>query len=397
MTFSPDDTPPAPDGDSFAEMVDALPLVDHHCHGVLRRPLDRAGFESFLTEAAAPGRWHGSLFDTQAGAAVRSLCAPVLDLDRHAGPDEYLDRRTELGVDEVTRRLLDAAGISEFLVDTGFLPDRLTAPDELADFTGGVAHEVVRLESVAEDVIAGHNADAFAPTCRARLADASRTAVAFKTVAAYRVGLDLAADRPSDAAVFTAAARWAADVAAGRPVRLHDETLVRFLFWTAVDLGLPIQLHVGYGDADTDLHRADPLLLMPLLRATAGRDVPIMLLHNYPFHRNAGYLAQVFDHVFVDVGLAVQNVGGGGAARILAELLELAPFGSVLFSTDGCGLPELFHVAAVRFRRALAAVLDAEVARRDWSRADARRVARMIAADNARRAYRLGSNTPPTD
>lgn len=369
-------------------MVDALPLVDHHCHGVLRRPLDRAGFESFLTEAAAPGRWHGSLFDTQAGTAVRSLCAPVLDLDRHAGPDEYLDRRTELGVDEVTRRLLDAAGISEFLVDTGFLPDRLTAPDELADFTGGVAHEVVRLESVAEDVIAGHNADAFAPTCRARLADASRTAVAFKTVAAYRVGLDLAADRPSDAAVFTAAARWAADVAAGRPVRLHDETLVRFLFWTAVDLGLPIQFHVGYGDADTDLHRADPLLLMPLLRATAGRDVPIMLLHNYPFHRNAGYLAQVFDHVFVDVGLAVQNVGGGGAARILAELLELAPFGSVLFSTDGCGLPELFHVAAVRFRRALAAVLDAEVARRDWSRADARRVARMIAADNARRAYR---------
>ncbi len=229
------------------------------------------------------------------------------------------------------------------------------------------------------------------------VADASRTAVAFKTVAAYRVGLDLAADRPSDAAVFTAAARWAADVAAGRPVRLHDETLVRFLFWTAVDLGLPIQFHVGYGDADTDLHRADPLLLMPLLRATAGRDVPIMLLHNYPFHRNAGYLAQVFDHVFVDVGLAVQNVGGGGAARILAELLELAPFGSVLFSTDGCGLPELFHVAAVRFRRALAAVLDAEVARRDWSRADARRVARMIAADNARRAYRLGSNTPPTD
>ncbi len=57
-------------------MVDALPLVDHHCHGVLRRPLDRAGFESFLTEAAAPGRWHGSLFDTQAGTAVRSLCAP---------------------------------------------------------------------------------------------------------------------------------------------------------------------------------------------------------------------------------------------------------------------------------------------------------------------------------
>ncbi|MCA1005612.1 amidohydrolase [Rhodococcus hoagii] len=397
MAFSPDDTPPDPGGDSIAVMVDALPLVDHHCHGVLREPLDRAGFEALLTEAAAPGRWHGSLFDTQVGVAVRRLCAPVLGLEPHTGPDEYLERRAELGVDEVTRRLLAAAGISEFLVDTEFLPDRLTTPDELAAFTGGVAHDVVRLESVAEEVIAGHNAAAFAQTCRARLADASRTAIAFKTVAAYRVGLDLDAARPSDAAVFTAAARWASDIAAGQPVRLRDETLVRFLIWTAVDLGLPIQFHVGYGDADTDLHRADPLLLMPLLRATAERGVPIMLLHNYPFHRHAGYLAQVFDHVFVDVGLAVQNVGGRGAARVLAELLELAPFGSVLFSTDGCGLPELFHVAAVRFRRALATVLDAEVAEGDWSRTDARRVARMIAADNARRAYRIESGTPPTD
>jgi len=78
-------------------------------------------------------------------------------------------------------------------------------------------------------------------------------------------------------------------------------------------------------------------------------------------------------------------------------LLELAPFGSVLFSTDGCGLPELFHVAAVRFRRALATVLDAEVVEGSWSTTDARRVARMIAADNAHRAYRLESGTPPTD
>jgi len=37
--------------------------------------------------------------------------------------------------------------------------------------------------------------------------------------------------------------------------------------------------------------------------------VPILLLHNYPFHREAAYLAQVFEHVFVDVGLATHNAG----------------------------------------------------------------------------------------
>ncbi|WP_430334754.1 amidohydrolase family protein [Rhodococcus sp. ACT016] len=391
MAPFPDDTPRHSGDDATAEVVEALPLVDHHCHGVVRETLDRTAFESLLCEAAGPGRWHGTLFDTQVGFAVRRLCAPILDLPPHVDPDEYLERRAELGTDEVTRRLLGATGISEFLVDTGFLPDRLTRPDELAAYTGARAHEVVRLEPIAEEVIAVRGAGTFADTCRNRLADASRTAIAFKSVAAYRVGLDLAPERPSDAAVFTAAVRWASEIVAGAPARLTDETLIRFLLWTAVDLGLPIQFHVGYGDADADLAHGDPLLLTPLLRATAGRGVPIMLLHSYPFHRHAGYLAQVFDHVFVDVGLALQNVGGGGATRILAELLELAPFGSVLFSTDGCGLPELFHVAAVRFRTALTALVEHEVGQNHWSLSDADRVTRMIAADNAHRAYRLDS------
>ncbi|RVW02462.1 amidohydrolase [Rhodococcus spongiicola] len=384
-----DDTPRTPGAGSIAGMVEALRLVDHHCHGVVRAPLERRAFESMLCEAAAPGRWHGSLFDTHVGIAVRRLCAPVLDLAPHAEPDEYLERRAELGVDEVAGRLLRAAGISEFLVDTGFHPEQLTTPDVLAAYAGGTAREVVRLERVAEETIAVCSAGTFAQECRARLGDAARTAIAFKSIAAYRVGLDLAPERPSDAAVFTAAARWASGVAAGKPIRLADETLIRFLIWTAIDLGLPIQFHVGYGDADINLARADPSLLTPLLRATADRGVPIMLLHNYPFHRHAGYLAQVFDHVFVDVGLAVHNVGRGGAARVLAELLELAPFGSVLFSTDAYGLPELFHVSAVRFRDALATVVEEQVARGDWSEDDAMRIARTIGSENATRAYRL--------
>ena len=46
--------------------------------------------------------------------------------------------------------------------------------------------------------------------------------------------------------------------------------------------------------------------------------MPVLLLHNYPFHRHAAYLAQVFDHVFIDLGLATHNTGAlsaGAAAR----------------------------------------------------------------------------------
>ncbi len=68
-----------------------LPLVDHHCHGVIRRDLDRRGLEALLTEAggvygqAAPGGL--TLFDSQAGLALRRWCPPVLGLPAHAGPD----------------------------------------------------------------------------------------------------------------------------------------------------------------------------------------------------------------------------------------------------------------------------------------------------------------------
>jgi hypothetical protein len=152
-----------------------------------------------------------------------------------------------------------------------------------------------------------------------------------------------------------------------------------------------VQFHVGYGDNEVNLDRCDPLLLTPLLRASAPLGVPIMLLHNYPFQRSAGYLAQVFDHVFVDVGLTLHNVGSR-ADTILAELLELAPFGSVLFSSDAAGLPELYAIATTTFRRALNAFLDDGIARDYWSARDAERIAHMICVENAARAYRLDAS-----
>jgi uncharacterized protein len=357
-----------------------LPLIDHHCHGVLRSDPDRGEFEANLTEADGPGAWHGSLFDTQVGIGVRAICAPLLDLPRFAPAEEYLARRAELGWEEVTRRMLATTGIERYLVDTGFLADRLTQPAELADLGKARADEIVRLETTAERVLATTDPSEFAAVMRERLA--AQHAVGFKSIAAYRVGLDLDPRRPTDAEVEAAAAR------VGATSRLADETLTRFLIWTALDLGGPVQFHIAYGDADVDLNKCDPLLLTPLLRASRTTGAPITLLHNYPFQRSAGYLAQVFEHVFVDVGLALHNVGTRADA-ILAELLELAPFGSVLFSSDACALAELYAIDTALFRGALDAFLDDGLAREYWSAHDAERIASMICSGNAARAYGL--------
>jgi uncharacterized protein len=365
----------------LAAAVGALRLVDHHVHGAAVAGLDLAGLAAGLTEspyAAPPGTTY---LDSQLGFAVRRWCAPVLDLPPHVDPATYVARRTELGAAEVARRFLTASGIGLFLVETGYRADEVLAPAEMAAAAGADAAEVVRLEAVAEEVAAtGPTATGFAGAFVAALDERARTAVGLKSVMAYRYGLDFDPDPPTAAQVRTAAGRWLRDGG-----RVQDPVLLRHLLWTGVETGLPLQFHVGFGDPDLTMHRTDPSLMTGFLRRVR---VPVLLLHCYPHHRTAGYLAAVFPHVHMDVGLAV-NATGTRSRAVVAESLEVAPFAKVLFSSDAFGPPELHHLGALLWRRAMVDVLGRWVADGDWPESDAVRVAEMVGAGNARRVYGL--------
>lgn len=355
-----------------------MPLVDHHVHGVTQVEVSRREWESMLTESNRPLPDGLSAFDSQVGLAIRRWCAPVLDLPARVSGQAYFQRRLELGVAEVNRRMLAASGITTFLVDTGY-------GGRLPTVGPAQVKAIVRIEAVMEQVgTADVTADDFPDAFRQALHDASVSAVGLKSIVAYRHGLDFDPVRPTDAAVVEAAGQWLQ-----RPgSRLSDPVLLRFGLWCAVDTGLPLQLHTGFGDPDLDLRRCDPLLLTPWLRAIQSAGVDVLLLHCYPFHRNAGYLAHVFPHVYMDVGLAVSHTGLRSDA-VIAESVELAPFGKVLFSTDGCGPAELHYLGAALWRRGMARVLGAWVESGDCEAADARRIARLIGRDNANRVYGL--------
>jgi hypothetical protein len=375
-----------------------LSLVDAHCHTVVSQPLDEAAFALWATEAGVPAAPGVSYLDTQLGFALRRWCAPLLDLAPGAPLPEYLARRAELGTAEATRRLLRGAGLDCLLIDTG-LRDRaapgpglpavdLLDPAAVGSAAGAAVAEVVRLEHLAERVAArGVSAAGFGAAFGEALAGAVGSAVAVKSIVAYRYGLDVEAGRPTPAQVRDAAAGWLRECEAGRP-RLTDPVVLRHLLWCAVDSGLPIQLHTGFGDRDVPLARADPALLQPFCAAVEDTGVPLILLHCYPYHRQAGWLAQVYPHVYLDVGLTVTHLGLR-TTTVLAEYAELAPFGKLLYSSDAYGLPELYPLAAAQFRHALATLLGAWVADGAVRADDADRLATMVGAANARRVYRL--------
>jgi predicted TIM-barrel fold metal-dependent hydrolase len=155
------------------------------------------------------------------------------------------------------------------------------------------------------------------------------------------------------------------------------------VLWAGVGTGLPLQVHTGFGDRDLALRTADPALAQPFLAAVR---VPVVLLHCYPYHRQAGWLAQVYPHVSVDVGLTVGHLGVRAGA-VLGEYFELAPFGKVLFSTDAYLLPELYLVGAAQFRHALRGLLDGWLRDGAVPAADVERIEGLVGSGNARRVY----------
>jgi predicted TIM-barrel fold metal-dependent hydrolase len=378
--------------------IDDIRLIDHHCHGVVKGDLDRAGFERFISESFDPPPAGTSNFDSPLGLAVRRWCAPVLGLEPFAAPDDYVVRRSELGADEVGRRLLGEAGIGALLVDTGYRAEELDAVEEMHQLAGVPAYEIVRLEAVAEAVAArGIDAAAYPGAYRDALAAACRDAVGLKTVVAYRGGFAFDPAPPSDDEVVRAAGPFIESASGGRP-RLTDPVLLRFGIWTGAQLarerGLPIQFHVGWGDPDLELHLTNPTLLTGLLREFVPLGVNVTLLHCYPFHRDAGYLASMFPNVYFDVGSAL-HYHGPSARTLLAEAMEVAPFAKLLFSSDAFGLPEQYHLGAMLFRRSLREVLDGWIAADDCDVETAERIAEGIGRENALRIYRLPEAPAP--
>lgn len=375
---------------AFTEFVESIQLIDHHVHGAFRANGDEVRFQNALNEGNSSALLTPQdSYDSQLGFAIRRWCAEPLGLPPHASADEYWARRQQLGEAELTRILLTQSGVSDWLIDTGYKSAEFMSPTEMTAASGNRSHEIVRLEIIAESVILDiANASNYANAFAQKLGELASTAVGAKTVIAYRGGFDQNLEKPTTAAVTESAARWLAELDTSSVPRLADITLIAHGIHAALTLQLPLQFHVGFGDRDLDLNHANPLLLTPFLRTPEAAQSSIMLLHCYPFEREAGYLAQAFDNVYLDVGLAT-NFLGARSRDLVARALELAPFSKILYSSDAYGPAELHYLGARLWRSAIGSVVGRWIDADDWSLADAKRVTTLVARENAERVYSL--------
>ena len=373
-----------------------IPILDHHCHTLCRPgpPLAGDDFRRFFVESTdprmAPHVRH-SIFYMRMVRDVAALfgCDPseeaLLALRAATPPEEY------------TQRLFDAGNFRALLVDTGFRSADSYEVDELSALAGRPVETILRLETLMEELIAASASFAqVEDALRAELRAArARGVVAFKSIAAYRGGLHVAPRTFDEAAAAFPALREI--VRRYGRLRLSDRAVLDYLLRVALEeaaaMELPVQFHVAFGDDDADLRTANPLELRALLTDPAFQRVPFVLLHCYPYIREAGYLAALYAHVFVDVSLTVPLTAHGCAAAF-AEVLELAPASKLLFATDAHSVPELFCAGALHGRRGLAQALDRLVAEQILSAAQAEDAAEAILWRNAVRLYQLENLVP---
>ncbi len=372
-----------------------IPIIDNHCHGLYRDqgPFDPPVWRRFFTESRDPVMPRDHVPNT---IFYRRM---LRDLARFFGceplEESVLATRRARDRDELTGALLQAAHIDTLLVDGGYPPPERVLPDaELARISGCRVLPVLRLETLMERLIAEH--DTLAGVSEAlgvALTDLrGQGYVALKSIAAYRTGLDIRRWRDEDAQrAFATARRAALEQGSSRLAQkpLLD-TLLHVALLEAARQEIPVQFHVGYGDSDTDLLLGNPLLLRPVLEDPAYRDLPVVLLHAcYPYTREGGYLASIYDQVHLDLSYGIPFLGYNEMLAFTRIALGISPVSKLLYSSDGAGIPELHWSGALNGRRVLGAALGELVEQGELSGPEAEAAGAVILGGNAQRLYRL--------
>lgn len=365
-------------------MTHALQLLDDHAHPfpLQAEPLELGALSLTVGDELEPRRREAAPHRLML-EQLRVRLAALLGCTA----DEVLAARNDAATDWPTyvRRLMSDAGIGGMLLDGGMAPLSPVDLEPYSALAGLPTWSLLRLEAVIDPLL---EQGADGPDIESVLADfvasgAAEGAAGLKTVLAYRTGLAVDPSVTAEQAYRS--------IASDAPVRVRAKPLRDYLlrrtFAQCADLGLPIQIHTGFGDAEIRLANANPILLDDVLRTPEGAAAKVVLIHaGFPWHEQLAYLAFVRRSVWAEVSLLNLFSPATTADRLL-RLLDLAPSDRVLFGTDGHGAPETHWFAATVLRAAWRQVRDrlSESARGSWLDAAEQR----MFSGNAREVYRL--------
>ncbi|OCK84885.1 developmental protein-like protein fluG [Lepidopterella palustris CBS 459.81] len=401
-------------------VINACPIIDSHAHNLLLpTQLESQPFEAITSEAQ--GRALRDTFKSLAHLRAERQLKELYECPSDADWEQILDKRAEWlkkDHDGLVRKCLQ--GTYCILMDDGLGgAEKVHNYDWHDKFTPVPTKRIVRIETVAENLMANILKKAteedfeeerylsdiwvlFTEEFGRAIMDAIRDfdVAGFKTVVCYRTGLDVEPDYTECLRhIGTPFEHYVIRCIKKRKYRIERKAVNDYLVLKTLEIlsenvptkggvSKPLQFHTGLGDNDINLLQSNPAHLQPLIENYTN--VPFVLLHSaYPYTREAGYLATVFSHVYLDIGEVFPMLSRSGQVSVLRQSLELVPGGKVIYSTDGHWFPETYWLANKQFREALLEVLTEFVEKEDLTTGQAVSLSKDILFQNANVLYEL--------
>ncbi|MCS7067242.1 MAG: amidohydrolase family protein [Meiothermus sp.] len=377
--------------------LSSLSIYDHHAYPLYteerwrQEPLER--YFTLNPDALVLPFVQDSLFFRR---SLRDLaeffgCEPSLEALEEA--------RRQHNYVELARWLFAEANISHLLIEENQSAAHLWTVSSHAEQLPLVVRRVLLLEAELEQMLDHHeSASRLLHAFEAHLRELAPRVAAFKSAVAYRSGLDIGKHNLVE--LERAYSELRRSSPSRQTPRITSKPLLDSMLWVALKVALEtgkvVQFHTGYGESSPDIRLANPLGLRAVLEAPELRGLKIVLLHSYPYVREAGLLASHYPGVYLDLGLTIPAGSVHAMRTALHEATHLAPLSKVLFSTSARHSPEMFWIAARWGRRIVAQVMEQAVYNGDLTNDESEWAAQRILSHNAGELYGALAN-PPTE
>lgn len=365
-------------------------IIDNHAHSLFRNfcKMDEIAFRQCFTESRSVSILQEHMRHSIHYTDLLDHLERIFNTRDEAA---FLEFRAQQKESQFAQMLWDDVSIGALIIDDGFQNDKAYNLDELASVSGRTIYHCKRMEGLIEESLIAASSLSEAETLFQNKLKETRgqKLVSLKSICGYRGGLQIL--RPSKDEAHRDFLRLKEEFEETY-LRIEKRPVYHYLllqaFELAAELNVPVQIHCGIGDDDADLIECNPALMQPLFRSQRFAKTQFVLLHCFPYVREAGFLCSLYSNVYMDLSLSI-SLSSARGTNMISDALAIAPSSKILAGTDGHSCPESHWYGALCWKRGLTGSLFNMINAGLLTQREAEETGELVLHGNAIRLYRL--------
>lgn len=298
-------------------------------------------------------------------------------------------RASREGFQKYVASLFNDVRLRKICLDDGLFPVPL---EQLGEYVSCELFRISRIENIIKKLLEQSKTKSYSDLVEKFEDELKRAvrngAVAFKSIIAYRSGLDIdpTEDERNAEQEFDDLLQGKATLSWFGPEvpKIRNALLIRAMR-KAGEFGIFFEIHTGLGDTDILGSKCNPILLQGLFKDSRVRGTKVVLVHGgYPYTAEASWLARDFPNVFVELSTPHPPAFSSTICKErFFEILSMAPAERIVYGSDCFELPELHWLSAKLAKKALSETFAEMLSKGMISKEECYSKAKQILSGNA--------------